>query len=521
MVGIFKKFLMALLAASFLSVAWADADSSKSVEAPEEDVKLARQGRIVVLVVDISQSIEEQIDAIVEGLCNEIVDKKLESGDYCVVVPLGDGRNSEKADSFGVRFSTDKEKIKSYLKNIKSWMPTNLNTDIGAAMKKTFDYINLINSENTGDMYAPQVIFITDGEIFHSKNSDDPLRYENPDAIFEDPALNPEKNSYENWWFLGIENEGVPLEHIKKISQRVDAYPERYKVLKDMSQFGSMFDEWVRNIPEPLLPPEGAIKFSDVSFDGKALSTEEGKYTVVPSNAGKFTWKISSTYKERMNAVMTLKSVKAVFQSGTDVVKFDVVPEAGNIELPPLAERVSELNFKLPEGLSGRGVLKFDVVSELSASSKTASVEIPEWKCYVEFKSPSMILFDKVKIPAAIVLAIILILIIKSVMKSKAAVKVRLEVVGKPNPKARAYSMRIGKKAEFGSKAGIPFKMDGQGIPPVIGTLERTGSKSFKINPREASAFVEGQDKVLNEYKLGTTVKLVMKDRSSVQIKFK
>lgn len=522
MPGILRKSLAAVVAAAlFVSAASAGTGASRSVEAPVEDVKLARQGRIVVLVVDISQSIEGQIDEIVDGLCNEIVDKKLESGDYCVVVPLGDGRNSDRADSFGVRFSTDKDKIKSYLRSIKSWMKTNLDTDIGAAMRKTFDYINLINSENTGEMYAPQVIFITDGEIFHSRNSPDPLRYESPDAIFKDPAMDPERNSYDNWWFLGIENEGVPLEHIKSIAKRVDAYPERYKVLKDMGQFGAMFDEWVRNIPEPVLPPEGAIKFSDLCFGGRALSTEDGKFTVVPNDASKFTWKISSGYKERMVAVLGLKSVRAVFQSGADVVEFDMVPEAGNIELPPLAERVSELNFKLPEGLSGRGTLKLDVVSELSASSKTASVEIPEWKCNVEFKSPNEILFDRLKIPAAAIAALFAALALRAFAKARAAVKVRLEVVGKPVGRARPYSMRIGRKAEFGSKAGLPFRLEGNGVPPVVGAIERTGGKSFRITPRDASVFAAGQEKALGEYRLGTTVKLVMKDGSSVLIKFR
>ena len=81
--------------------------------------------------------------------------------------------------------------------------------------------------------------------------------------------------------------------------------------------------------------------------------------------------------------------------------------------------------------------------------------------------------------------------------------------------------MRVGKKAEFGSKAGLPFRLEGPNIPPVVGTLERTGGKSFRIIPRNASVFAEGQDKVLGDYRLGTTVKLVMKDRSSIQIKFR
>jgi len=518
---LFFSFLTLFMLSSISIFASGVKNVGKSVVAPEEEVKLAKQGRIVVLVVDISQSIKGQLDAIIEGLCNEIVDKKLESGDYCVVVPLGDGKNADKADSFGVRFSSDKEKIKTYLRNIKSWMPKNLNTDIGAAMKKAIDYINMINSENNGDMYAPQVIFITDGEIYHSPNSDDPIRYATPDAIFKDAALNPSNNSYENWWFLGIENEGVPLEHIKSIAQKVDAYPERYKVLKDMSQFGAMFDEWIKNIPEPILPPKGEIKFSNVSVNGKLISMKDSSYTVIPNNANKFTWKISSTYPERLTAVLQIKSVRATFQSGSNVISFNLTPEAGNIELPPLSERISELNFTLPSNIMGKGTLKFDIDSELSASSKTALVEIPEWKCYVEFKTPKEILINKIKIPAIIVVVLILIFVVRAIMKANASVKVKIEVVGKSNPKARVYAMKVGKKVEFGSKSGVPFKLEGSNYPPVIGTFERTGSKTYKVTPRDESVFVSGQEKVLNEYKLGTAIKLILKDRSSVTIKFR
>ena len=131
--------LLFLFCGSFMFAA----DKGKSVVAPEDEAAATPQGRIIVLVVDISQSIKGQLDAIIDGLCEEIVEKRLQSGDYCVVVPLGDSTNSDKADSFGVKFSNDKEKIQNYLHQIKSWMPSNLNTDLGAAMKKAFFYINM------------------------------------------------------------------------------------------------------------------------------------------------------------------------------------------------------------------------------------------------------------------------------------------------------------------------------------------------------------------------------------------
>ena len=160
MKDVIKKLAIILFVCALLPCSLLVAEKKgKSVEAPEEESAPVQQGRIIVLVVDISQSIKGQLDDIIDGLCEEIVEKRLQSGDYCVIVPLGDASNSDKADSFGVKFSNDKEKIKNYLHQIKSWMPTNLNTDIGAAMKKAFFYINMINEENNGDMYEPLVLF--------------------------------------------------------------------------------------------------------------------------------------------------------------------------------------------------------------------------------------------------------------------------------------------------------------------------------------------------------------------------
>ena len=513
-------FICALLPCSLLMAE----KKGKSVVAPEEELAPTPQGRIIVLVVDISQSIKGQLDAIIDGLCEEIVEKRLQSGDYCVIVPLGDASNSDKADSFGVKFSNDKEKIKNYLQQIKGWMPTNLNTDIGAAMKKAFFYINMINEENNGDMYEPLVLFITDGEIYESPRSKSPIMYATPEKIFEDSDLNPDLNSYQNWWFLGIENEGVPLEHIKRIAQEVHAFPQRYETLNDMDQFGMLFDLWLSNIPDPEPKDKGNISFINVKLDGKTLSMKPSSYTVVSNKADKFTWTMKSSYS-RISVVMNFNSVKGIFQDDAtgNITRFDLVPEAGNIELGPKSQknsqRDSSLNVKLPE-LSGKGKLKLEISTKLNTTNRSTDEEIPEYLFYVNFKSPTQILLGKIIPPAALVLLVLFALLISKMLKDSAAIKIKMELVGKSSgQKAKPAAIKIHAKKEFGSKPSAAFKLDGANFASVVGSIERTGKQSWKINKIDSAAF-ENEKNALEPYKLGTGIKITLKDGSTATIKF-
>ena len=94
--------------------------------AQDSDAVAAEQGRIIVLVIDVSQSIKNQLGAIIKGISDEIVEKRLRSGDYCVVIPLGDKSTVDSADSFGIRYSRDKEKILEYLSKLGIKNKTNI-----------------------------------------------------------------------------------------------------------------------------------------------------------------------------------------------------------------------------------------------------------------------------------------------------------------------------------------------------------------------------------------------------------
>ena len=117
---------------------------------------------------------------------------------------------------------------------------------------------------------------------------------------------------------------------------------------------------------------------------------------------------------------------------------------------------------------------------------------------------------------AAIVIAIIILIIIVMVAKSLAPVKVVMEVVGKG--RSKPVSMSIGKKVDFGSKAGLKFLLDHAAFKDVVGTLERKGKKEWKITPRDSSVFDD--TKKLDHYKMRDTFKLKTRDGSFVSVKF-
>ena len=487
----------------------------KSISVKEPETPVVLPGRIIVLVVDISQSIKNQLPDIINGLCEKIVDERLESNDYCVVVPLADASFVDKAETFPIKFSSEKEKLKRYLKSMESWMPSTHNTDIGAAMKKTFQFVNMIDEENDGNMLEPLVLFITDGEIARGDHATETLKYITPDEIFNDSMMDPSWVSYENWWFLGIENEGVPLKHIKNIAQRVNAYPDRYETLNDMSQFGILFDKWLSRIP-PVKPKDsGRITFYDVKLGDNLLSTQNTKYTVVSNHSDLFTWQMHSEYKIN-NVVMNFTSIKGSFQKDAtgESVEFKIIPEVGNIEFTPGSIRETRGNVKLP-AVSGKGKLKLTINTELNEESEG---QIPEYLFFVELKSPFAIIMGKILPFVLIILFIVLLVILVKVINARKPIKIKLELVGKKNIKPRIIAVRIKKEFEFGSKAGLALRLEGTNVPPVIGTITRTGQKEWKITPKSEDYFAPNQR--LDPYSLSSSVKLVLKDGSTCIIKF-
>lgn len=511
----FALFCILLGTVSFLYAGKAD----KTLEAPEQAVaEIQSKGRTIVLVVDISQSIRNQLDDIIDGLCREIVDKRLQPNDYCIVVPLGDGSNSEKAKTFGVKFSSDKDQIKEYLHSIKKWMPTNLNTDLGAAMKKTFEFVNMIRDENDGSMVEPFVCFITDGEIFGSRNGE-PLKYKTTDEIFSDPDMNPDLNPYDNWWYLAIENEGKDLNDIKEIAEKTNAFPERYEVLRDMSQFGVLFDGWLSKIPDSKPMDVGTIAFDKLKVDGKTLSQKKSFYTVIPTTAKKFSWKIENTYK-RTPVTLNIVSINATFQNDEsgEVVEFSLIPEVGNISLNPSESRETFSNARIPK-LLGKGKLKLDIQTEIRSGKYSVGQEIPEYLFYLDLKTPLQILISRVKWPVILAVVAILISIIAWIIKITAPVKIKMEILTDSRSSPIKKTLKLGGSYEFGS--GKAFDVPGRFENSSLGKLVRTGPSKYKLVFIDMSVFTDDdKERYKKEYKLGGQITLITKDKTKKIIKF-
>jgi hypothetical protein len=95
-----------------------------------------------------------------------------------------------------------------------------------------------------------------------------------------------------------------------------------------------------------------------------------------------------------------------------------------------------------------------------------------------------------------------------------------MEIVGKSSgKKAKTVSVKNHSKKDFGSKPSAAFKLEGSNFASVVGSLERTGKQTWKINKIDSSSFVNEQNS-LSPYKLGTGIKITLRDGSTVTIKF-
>ncbi len=493
------------------------AKSVKSSEGPEVVEEKAPEGKIIVLVVDISQSIKAQLPFILDGLSSQIIDGKMSSHDACVIVPLGDASNVNKATYFTfIMGEDDKIKAKNYIQGMKEWMPKNLNTDIGAAMKKTIELINKIDN----DSYAePLVLFITDGDIYQSKNSKEVVEWKTPEEIFKNPMMS--SYSYDNWWFLGIENdeEEKPVQ-IRQIAEIVGAYQadneadDRFEYLTNMNMFGQLFDSWLASIPEPEQKEQARVDISaEVKFGNKALKDRNTKYTLVSNTTTDVLWTMANKGK-RKYVRTELDSITCTFRSvDGDAVTIPVKYENDAFEIEPRKSTVRKAKINL-SGIDSKGLLKFTI--NPSYNGEKGEPRIIESNVY--FLPPAKLFLRTWGIVIGIIILIIILIIVLKILKSIGPVKVSMEIVGKTN-KARPVSMKIKKRAEFGTKMGVSFKLDGNNFEGVVGELIRTGKKTWKINPRDASSFTP--ESKLDPYKMNDSIKIKGKDGSVLTIRFR
>lgn len=511
------KYIIAAFIFSIIFILPVSAKNVKSSEGPEPVEEKVPEGKIIVLVVDISQSIKAQLPMILDGLCSQIVDGKMGSHDACVIVPLGDLSNVNKATYFTfIMGEDDKVKAKNYIQGMKEWMPTNLNTDIGAAMKKTIELVNKIDNESYAE---PLVLFITDGDIYQSKNSKEVVEWKTPEEIFANSMMN--SNLYDNWWFLGIENDvDEKPEQIKQIAEIVGAYQEdnqaddRFEYLTNMNMFGQLFDSWLASIPDPEPKEQAKVDISsEIKFEKKALKDRNSKYTPISNETKEILW--SMTNKGKRKYVKTeIKSIVCTFRSENgQTVTIPIDAENDPFEIEPRKTTVRKATIDI-SNVNGKGLLKFTINPIYNGEDGESRII----ESNVNFLTPKQLFIRNWGPVFAAIILIILIIVIVKILKSVGPVKVVMEIVGKAN-KAKPVSMKINKHAEIGTKVGIPFKLESSNYPSVVGELVRTGKKTWKIVQRDVSSFVDNQK--IDPYKMNDSIKFVGQDGCITTVRFR
>ena len=271
-------------------------------------------------------------------------------------------------------------------------------------------------------------------------------------------------------------------------------------------------DDWIKNIPVSQPLEQGAIVFDQFKLANCHLNN--GKISTVAIGSDSLSFRMVSTYK-RTPALLEFISAEASFQSDDKktLIPVNIRTEAGKIALAPLASKATDSAFEPKSEIAGKGVLKLSILANING------IETPyDFAFGIDSKSASDILFGKIFLPALVLLIIVLLVIAYTIIKKFMPVKITMEVIGS-REKQRPLSMKIKKRADFGSKPGLSFKLDSEMFSPIVGQFQRTGANKWQVIPRDSEAFESGGTKI--EYTLGSTLKLKTKDDSAVSVKFK
>lgn len=460
----------------------------------------AAKGKIVIVVLDVSGSIKGQFSDITKIIDRAIIKKRLDIGDYFVLIPFGD--NALPMYSGQLMREEDKTSISNTLKAMKA---DNDFTDIGSAIKTALNYIVDLKDADY-NLYEPLVLFITDGDITTPASS--AFYGQNVEQIFNDPLIG-NTHLYNGWYYVGIGKNLHDLPLIAKKSGRED-YLLR---IEDLDQLEFMLDDWISKIPASQPIEQGEVLLSN--FRLKNYKLKKGKVSKVISTADNITFDILNAYK-RTPVSVEFTSARATFQTDDkkQFVQIKLMPEAGVIQIPQMRSKQTDCGFAPDSEIAGKGILKIQLVANVNGLDKQFDEAF-----LIEGKTAFELLFGKVFWPLLILAIIVVLIVACKIIKAFMPVKVTMEVVGNRSEKIRPVAMKIKKRVEFGSKAGLSFKLDGEMFAPVVGQIQRTGANAWQIIPRDSNAFESGSKKI--DYTLGTTLKLKTKDDAAVSIKFK
>ncbi len=458
------------------------------------------KGKIVIVVLDISGSIKNQFSDITRIIDKAVVKDRLDIGDYFVLIPFGDA--ALPMYSGQLLREEDKNSISNALKAMKA---DNDFTDIGSAIKTALNYIVDLKGDDY-NLYEPLVLFITDGDITTPASS--AFHGQNVDKIFEDSVIG-NTYLYNGWYYVGIGRNLHDLPLIAEKSGREDFLLR----IEDLNQLEFMLDDWISKIPTSQPIEQGEILLDNFRLQSHRLSKK--KATKVVSTAKEIAFDILNTYK-RTPISVEFKDARATFQTNDrkTTVPITLTPETGIIQIPNMRSKQTVCGFLPKSEIQGKGILKIQVV--VSANGIDNQFD----KAFnIDGKSASELLFSKIFWPLLVLAVIILVIVGVILIKKFMPLKITMEVIGKHGDKIRPVAMKIKKRVEFGSKAGLTFKLDSEMFAPVVGQIQRTGPNVYQIIPRDSNAFEKGSKKI--DYILGTALKLKTKDDAIVSIKFK
>lgn len=458
------------------------------------------KGKIIIVVLDISGSIRNQFPHIIKIIDRSVVKDRLTIGDYFVLIPFGN--TALPMYSGQLLREEDKNSISNTLKAMKA---DNDFTDTGTAIKTALNYIVDLKGDDY-NLYEPLVLFITDGDITPSEAS--AFHGQDVNQIFEDPVIG-NTYLYNGWYYVGI---GRNLHDLPLIAQK-SGREDYLLCIEDLTQLEFMLDDWISKIPEPQPIEQGEILLDNYMLKSYRLS--KNKSVKVLSNAKEFSFDIFNTYK-RTPVSVEFKNMRATFQTNdrTATIPVKLNSEAGIIQIPNLYLKRTVCGFVPESEIKGKGTLKVQIVASVNGIDKQFN-EVFD----IEGKTASEFLFGKIFWPLLVLAVIILVIIACIIIKKFMPVKITMEVVGSRTEKIRPVAMKIKKRVEFGAKAGLAFKLNGELFAPVVGQIQRTGANKWQIIPRDASAFENNNKKI--DYVLGTALKLKTKDNSPISIKFK
>lgn len=459
----------------------------------------APKGKIVIVVLDVSGSIKKQFPDITKIIDRAIIKNRLDVGDYFVLIPFGD--NALPMYSGQLMREEDKNSISNTLKAMKA---DNDFTDIGTAIKTALNYIVDLKGDDY-NLYEPLVLFITDGDITTPTSSE--FHGQKVDQIFDDPLIG-NKYLYNGWYYVGIGKNLHDLPVIAEKSGRED-YLLR---IEDLDQLEFMLDDWISKIPESQPIEQGEVLLDN--FRLKSYKLKKGKNAKVISTAEELSFDILNTYK-KTPVNMEFKHASATFQSDNKktTIPIKLSPEVGVIQIPGMHSKTSDCGFNPKEEIKGKGILKVQFIANINGLDKQFDESFD-----IEGKTASELLFEKIFWPLIILLIIIIFIAICIIVKKLGPVKIQMSVNGMTNS-TKPVSVKLKKRIDFGSKAGLNCKLDADQFNGVVGQIQRIGANKWQIIPRDKNAFESISKNT--PYNLGEQIRLKNRDEDIVTICFK